>query len=78
MNKKAQIFTPITMMFMVLCFIIVWALFGASFLNNSIQQAMDTGYFNGIEAWGLSALPFIIFIALIVAIIALGYYSANQ
>lgn len=80
MNNKAQIFTPITMIFMLLVALIVWALFSAKFLNDSIGQALNTGYFSGVEAFLLSNLNLIILIALIIAIISLGAYSiyANQ
>jgi len=78
MNKDAQVFSPITMIFLVITFVIVWALFAGKFLNDSIQQALDTGYYTGFEAFILSNLGIVIFMALIVAIIALGYYSANQ
>jgi len=79
MNKKGQVFTPITMIFMVIVFLIVFALFGASFLNMGIGMAMDTGYFTGLEGFLLSNLSVFIFIALIIAIISLGAYSVyNQ
>jgi cation transport ATPase len=77
-TKNAQIFTPVTMIFMVIAFIIVWALFGAKFLNDSIAQAINTGYYSGIEAFLLTNLNLIIYFALLVAIIALGVYSARQ
>ena len=77
-NTRAQVFTPITMIFLVITFIIVWALFGAKFLNDSIGSAMNTGYFTGIEGFLLSNLNLFIFFALIIAIIVLGVYSANQ
>lgn len=76
--SKGQVFTPITMIFIVLTFIIVWALFAGKFLNDSIQGALDTGYFTGLEAFFLSNLGLIIFIALITAIIALGYYATRN
>lgn len=79
MNKKGQVFTPITMVFMVIVFLIVFALFGASFLNLGIGMAMDTGYYTGLEGFLMSNLSVFIFIALIIAIISLGAYSVyNQ
>jgi hypothetical protein len=78
MNKKAQVFTPITMIFLVITFIIVFALFGASFLNLGIGMAMDTGYFTGLEGFLMSNLGMFIFIALLIAIISLGVYSATS
>jgi cation transport ATPase len=77
MNKQAQVFTPITMIFIVITFIMIWALFGAKFLNDSIDGALSIGNFTGLEAFLLSSLPLFIFIALIVAIIALGYYATQ-
>jgi uncharacterized membrane protein (DUF485 family) len=77
-NKRGQVFTPITMVFLVITFVIVWALFGAKFLNDSIGSAMNTGYFTGIEGFLMSNLNLFIFFALLIAIISLGVYSASQ
>lgn len=79
MNKKGQTtFTPITMIFMVIVFIIFFAMFGASFLNLGLGMAMDTGFFTGLEGFLLSNISVFIFVALIIAIVTLGAYSAYQ
>jgi len=78
MNKKAQVFTPITMIFLVIVTIIFFAMFGASFLNLGIGMAMESGNFTGIEGFLISNLSLFIFLALIIAIISLGVWSANQ
>lgn len=76
--KKAQIFTPITLMFMLLCFAIVWILFLGNFLNLGVSMAMNGGYYTGVEAFIISNFNFIVFLVLMASAIAVGVYSANQ
>lgn len=77
MNNSGQVLTPITLIFMVIAFIIVWVLFAGKFLNDSVGMAMDTGYFTGVSAFLMSNMNLIVFIVLLASIIAVGFFTTR-
>lgn len=71
MNKKG--ITPITIIFWVLCFVMLWFLFLGQFMNIGVSSAIENNNLTGIEAFILMNMNLLIFICLIIFIVAYSY-----
>lgn len=75
MNRKA--ITPITVVFWVLIFVVIWFMFIGPFLNMGVGMAIENNHLTGIEAMLLANLNLLIFICLILFIIAYNYFVSG-
>lgn len=66
--------TPFTLFFLLIVFIILWALFLARFFADSGDRAIQNGAV-GVEAFLWSNLNFWIFICVVILIFAFAYIS---
>lgn len=76
MNKKAV--TPITLVFWVIMFAIVFFMFGAQFLGYWSLYAVSVNGLTGVEAFLLSNMLLWFIIILIIGILAYAYIGGNQ
>lgn len=76
-NKKGQTTTPITIMFLVLFFMVIWALFLGGFINMNSSIAIADHNLGGFEGFLWANLNLIIFICLIIFILAFKYISVG-
>lgn len=76
MNKKGL--SIITLVFWVITFVLVWALFIGKLLNEWGQQAVITGGFTGIEAFFYSNLNFVVGIVFLIAILSIALFGGGQ
>lgn len=76
MDKKA--FTPITLVFMLIIFAIVFFMWGASFLGYWSLSAVSTNNLTGIEAFLLSNMLLWFILILVIAILSYMYIGGNQ
>lgn len=76
MNKKG--FSIITLLFWVISFILVWALFIGKIINEWGQQAILTNSLTGIEAFFYANLNFVIAIVFLISILAIGLWGTNN
>lgn len=65
--------TPITIMFVVLLFFVIWALFLGGFINQNSAQAIADHNLGGFQAFLWANLNLIIFICLVVFILVFRY-----
>lgn len=75
-NKKG--FSIITIIFWVIGFILVWALFIGKILSDWGQQAITTNNLTGIEAFFYGNLNFVIMIVFLIAILAISLWGTGQ
>ena len=76
MNKSGQ--TPITFIFMIITFLIGWAMFGAKFLSDAGQQYITINNASGFEAFFYGNLNLLVLFCLIIVIIAYGTFGNSQ
>lgn len=76
-NSKGQTTTPITIMFLVLFFMVIWALFLGGFINMNSAIAIADHHLGGFEGFLWANLNLIIFICLIVFILAFKYITVG-
>lgn len=77
MNNK-QAVTPITLVFWLIMFSIVFFMWGAQFMAYWANYAVQTNGLTGIEAFLLSNLLLWFLLILIIAILAYAYIGGNQ
>lgn len=75
-NKSG--FSVITLIFWVIGFIIIWALFVAKLLNDWGQAAIANNSLTGIEAFFYANLNFVIGIVFLIAILAIGLWGTGE
>lgn len=73
-NKKAQF---VGLIFSLIAFLIVYALFIASFVNFVSSNAMATGNYTGISAFFISNLNAVIIVSMIIGVLWLTYMGTQ-
>jgi len=76
MNKKG--IGVITLIFWVIMFILVWALFIGKMLNEWGQQAIINSSLTGIEAFFYGNLNFVVGIVFIISIFAISLWGVSD
>ena len=76
-GKKGQNTTPITIMFLVLFFLVIWGLFLGGFINQNSAQAIADHNLSGFQAFIWANLNLIIFICLIMFILAFKFITVG-
>jgi hypothetical protein len=72
-KKNGQNTTPITILFLVGLFIVIWALFLGNFININSATALSSHSLGGFESFLWSNLNLIIFLCLLIFILAFKY-----
>jgi len=72
-GKKGQQTTPITILFLVGLFIVIWSLFLGGFINVNSATALSSHNLGGFESFLWSNLNLIIFLCLLIFILAFKY-----
>lgn len=70
MNKKGQF---IALVFGLIVFLIVYAIFLSSFISKVSEMAMNTGAYTGVSAFFISNLNGIVIVSMIIGILWLSY-----
>lgn len=74
MNRKAQT-GIISYFFLVIVFVIIWALWLGRYLNESGRQAITDLGLTGIEAFLIANINLFIFIGLVISVLAVSIIS---
>lgn len=77
MNKKA-VFTPITVAFYLILFLIIFFMFGASFLGYWSSYAVEANNLTGVEAFLLNNMVIWFVLIVVVAVMAMVYISGGE
>ena len=75
-DKKAQS-GPVGLIFLVIVFIIIWAVWLGQFVTTMGQQAIQATGLTGLEAFIYANINLFIFIALVLGIMGFMYFSAR-
>ena len=75
MKRKGQ--TPITVVFWVVTFTVVWFLFLGGFLNSQIKYAIDANALTGAEAFILANFNLIIYVVMLIFIAVALYITGG-
>jgi hypothetical protein len=75
-NKKGQIIF-IKFAFLLIIFIIIWALWLGKWINELGQEAITTNNLTGLEAFMLSNINLMIVFSIIVSIIVVAYIGVS-
>ena len=76
MNNKAQ-GGILAFIFLILIFIILWAVWLGDFVNTIAQQAIIDGQLTGVEAFVLSNLNLVIIVGIVLGLMVFIYFGRN-
>ena len=75
--RKAQ-FSPITVFFVVVAFIIGWAMFLGKFIGDWGSYAVESNNLSGFEALVLNNMNLVILIVLIIFVVGAAYFFRSE
>ena len=75
MNKKGQV---MSIVFGLIVFIILWAMFFAKWLNDWAEQFIVSSSLTGLEAFFVSYINVWVFAGVIIGVVSVLYFGGNQ
>lgn len=78
LNKKGEGGGPVAMIFLIIVFVINWALWLGKWLGQAGEMAVVNNNLAGAEAFFFSNLNLFVFIALILGVMAYLYFGGGE